>query len=326
MHRLVVVRAGLVAMTSLLIGGCSADPERRGDANEDVDGSSVARDDAGLAPLPARSRFHDALERQDFARLPEVIADLEAADIETDGDGSIVLSLGLANLWGAAEIGRRPEAGPLEQPTFALAAERAFVRAKETLPDDARIDGWLGAVRARIGVATGSDELVARGKADVEAGIERHPEFNLFVRALVFGSSNVPADVAIAEESLWQALEACGQGATAMSPTLEEPLVPVHSGPDRVCWNGARAPHNLEGFFLFAGDIVTKRGDAARAGLVYANARKADGFETWPFRELLEERITKADERAALFADGVPENDPQLVSDSEVSCAYCHAR
>lgn len=59
-----------------------------------------------------------------------------------------------------------------------------------------------------------------------------------------------------------------------------------------MCWN---TPHGVEGFFVYMGDALTKRGDAATAKAIYANARKAPEYASWPFASVLEDRVAKVD-------------------------------
>jgi hypothetical protein len=86
------------------------------------------------------------------------------------------------------------------------------------------------------------------------------------------------------------------------------------------------APHNFEGFFLHNGDMLVKAGDPARAKVMYANARILPSFETWAFREMLEDRIRTVDERARAFAAPDSRALPEMVVGSRAACAGCHQR
>jgi hypothetical protein len=70
---------------------------------------------------------------------------------------------------------------------------------------------------------------------------------------------------------------------------------------------------------------LVKAGQVDAARVMYANARYAANYGTWPYRDVLE-TIAASDlnARAALYSDADIKNDPPLhVPDR--SCVYCHA-
>ena len=86
----------------------------------------------------------------------------------------------------------------------------------------------------------------------------------------------------------------------------------------------AIAPYGFEGLILNLGNGLVKAGQVDAARVMYANARYAANYETWPYRDVLE-TIAASDlnARAALDAPGAdPKNAPPLPNRS---CAYCHA-
>jgi len=127
---------------------------------------------------------------------------------------------------------------------------------------------------------------------------------------------------------MWRSIEACQPEFQRESPYYRlhfQPNAPSR-GPARVCYNVPKAPHNFEGFFLHNGDMLVKAGDPARAKLMYANARIVPSFSSWAFRELLEERIRTADERARAFAAPDPKAWPEMMVNSRAACTGCHQR
>jgi len=279
-------------------------------------------------PAPVEvAAFREAFETERYDLLPALITDLETAAERQPEDAKVALTLALANLWGAAEIGR-VGGDPAREANHAFAALEEFERARTLAPDDARIDGFIGAVQVRVGVAIGSADLVERGLAEIEGGIARHPEFNGFVKLLVL--SPFPGDTehfASAFDAIRLTMDACGLPVNEETPTLGGTRPPGDlSGPDRVCWNGPRALHNFEGTWLFVGDLYLKRNQPELARALYFNAKTLDSYATWDFQWLVDERIDRADELAARFADDDPSNDPQLIARSPVQCAVCHAR
>src|SRR5262245_41481476 len=65
-------------------------------------------------------------------------------------------------------------------------------------------------------------------------------------------------------------------------------------GPKRVCWNSWIAPHNFEGFFLNFGDMLVKAGEPGLAVSMYANAKLTPDYASWPYRDVLEDRMRNA--------------------------------
>jgi hypothetical protein len=275
---------------------------------------------------PAVRAFRDAFEAQQYDRIEPLAADLEAATRDAPDDPALALTLALAHLWGAAEVGR-VGGDPVREARHALTTRDLLRRARELAPGDARIDGFIGAVETRIGLVTGDDAAVARGLAEIDRGVERHPEFNRFVRLLVL--SRLGRDdprFAVAVDDVWATLAACGMDVRPDHPTLSLREQPQPSGPDRVCWNGRRALHNFEGFWLYVGDVLVKANEPDLAVALYRNAMAFDSHPEWPFAPLLAARIAEAHDRAARFADADPGNDPEIIADSSVQCAVCHAR
>jgi hypothetical protein len=76
---------------------------------------------------------------------------------------------------------------------------------------------------------------------------------------------------------------------------------------------------------LNLGNGLVKAGQVETAKIIYANAKYAENYATWPYRRELE-AVASSDlyARAALYADADPPNDPPL-SVPNRSCSYCHA-
>lgn len=310
------------AILSLCALGCAQDPSA---ASPTAAPSDTRPALPAIEPPdpPALAGFRQALEQQAFDRLPEVLADLEAAD-EDRSDPDLTLALALANLWGVVEAGREPGA-PAMAPARALAARAGFERARELSPDDARIDGWLGSVLLGTGRALGSAALIEQGFAEVERGVTRNPQFNAFVLAFQHAERE-PADPRRAEApaEFWRAATLCDPATSAEHPSLPPGERPEPFDP-RVCNDTARAPHNLEGFWLHGGDIMLQAGDLAAAHACYQNAITSDVRDDWPFRALADERLEAAEARLQLLQDDDPNNDPTPIWRAQIQCASCHA-
>jgi hypothetical protein len=97
-------------------------------------------------------------------------------------------------------------------------------------------------------------------------------------------------------------------------------------GRKSVCWSeNWIAPHSFEGLMLDLGNGLVKSGQVDVARIIYANARYAKNYATWPYRQVLESiACSNLNARAALYDDNDPTNDPPLTVPNR-SCVYCHA-
>jgi len=93
---------------------------------------------------------------------------------------------------------------------------------------------------------------------------------------------------------------------------------------DRACQNPPSAPHNIEGFLLHMGDILVKKGDVETGREIYALAKAAPTYSSWPYGNILDMRIHQAGARAQAFASGV-QPPPELMFQSPYACVGCHA-
>lgn len=311
-------------MILALIGACGGDDEA-GDPDAGASGPDAGGGDA----VAARAAFWEAFYGGQYARLDEVIPALTRAAEADPSDAESALLLGHAHLWRVVEWGQGSAAPPADLPASAGAALAMFERVAELDPDDHRVLGWRGAMRFILGVAGGDADLIAAGEADIALGVERHPEFNLF--SLATTRWDLPASdprFAEAPEALWDALAACvgepiareGFDYVARYAHLE-----TTTGPRRVCWNGEKAPHSLEGVLFHLGELTVKSGDAALARAIFEDVQTSRDYPVWPFRELLEERLASdLEARAALFSDADPGNDPPISFPN--GCMLCHQR
>jgi hypothetical protein len=285
-------------------------------------------DPAGLPP--AIASFYDDFLAARYSRAKAQAAALDSAAEAEPTKGHLALVRAHSHLWHIAEFGRDPQQDPRAIPSEAAALIAQFQTARALLPDDGRVPCWLGAAEELAGRLSNDRELLERGLATIEEGVRAFPEFGLFCRALAYAP--LPArhpDYAKAVEALYLNIEACfgGQMDRAnpdISPYLAQE---TQVGPKRVCWNDPLAPHNLEGFLLFFGDLLVKQGRVAVARIAYQDVKIVPQYSSWPYQSLLDDRLsTDLDARAALYADADPTNDPPLGGNStQHGCAYCHA-
>ena len=168
-----------------------------------------------------------------------------------------------------------------------------------------------------------------KGDQMLDFAAYQFPEFNNFNRWAAHNTDPKDSNsYKKALDSLWQALDACA-GATVdrSNPDLKQYLyLQTPTGRKKACWSeGAIAPHSFEGFMLNLGNGLVKAGQVEAARVMYANAKYADNYSTWPYRKYLEE-VANSDlyARAALYADNDYANDPPTGVPNR-GCSYCHA-
>ena len=312
------------ALVAALLPACDAPNSQAPDASADA----VAAPDASIEPgSEARRRFRDVFETQRFHELPAVLDELRAANAASPHDHDTVLTIGLAGMWGALEWRRDPSQGPLVGARMTEAIG-ALSEAMALRPGDHRINGWLGPLLIGASQQTGDANQLEQGLALLSAGVAAYPEFNLFSHSLVFQQSPVgSAEFQSAIDAYYHTLDVCFGPVDPANPDITPYLANATTvGVDRVCWNGPLQLHNFEGYFLSMGDALAKAGRVPAARVAYTNATRLPSYETWPYRTVLADRLATLGERAALYADADPTNDPPLIAQTEHQCGSCHAR
>jgi hypothetical protein len=84
--------------------------------------------------------------------------------------------------------------------------------------------------------------------------------------------------------------------------------------------------------------MVVKQGDPETARRVYANAKLSKTYQSWPFKNILDERVVQADENVSRFGsvlddragqpgrDQRPEKTRTMMISSTFACMGCHQR
>jgi hypothetical protein len=309
-----MIRTKLASLTlAAVLAGCSETAQR------------VVAD----SPAPTASEaFWTAFLAQRYDQLPVVIDGLAGAAAASPDDPWAAELHAIAIVWQIQEAARDPSLDRSRIATLAVTAEHSLLRANELAPTDPMILGRLGSLEIGIGSVLHDAARIAQGTAEIDEGVRQYPEFTLFNRARLF--FDLPAgDPGAADrmDDFWKKLDACaGQPVDRLAFDLGPYLSQVtDTGPRRVCWNTEHTPHGVEGFFLYMGDALLRRGDAATARAIYANARNSPEYASWPFRDVLDDRIASADDWAARLTDADATNDPGLISAAAIACASCHA-
>jgi hypothetical protein len=195
--------------------------------------------------------------------------------------------------------------------------------------NDDHLPGYLGITTVHLGQQNNDPSLIAKGDQLLDYAVYQFPEFNNFNRWAAHNTDPKDSEnYKKALDSLWQSLDACIGGAIDRANPDVQPYLHLQTsvGRKKACWSeGAIAPHSFEGIMLNLGNGLVKAGQIQAAQVVYANAKYADNYATWPYRGELE-TVAASDlyARAALYADRDPSNDPPL-GVSNRGCSYCHA-
>jgi hypothetical protein len=310
-----LTKLSTIALTTSLAAGCT----RSGSAPTAPDGA---------ASTVASDAFWAAFLAERYDQLPGVTDELAAAAAASPDDPWASELHAIAIVWRISEAARDPSFDPTQIPPLALAAEQGLAHAHQLAPTDPLILARFGSLEIAIGGVLHDPARLAAGESALDDSVQLYPEFSLFNRARLFFDLPPGApDAADRVDDFWKKLDRCaGEPVDRAAFDLTRYLAQAtDTGPKRVCWNTEHTPHGVEGFFLYMGDALVKRGDPATARQIYANARISPDYASWPFRAELDDRIANADDWAARLTDTDPTNDPLLISAAPNACASCHA-
>ena len=285
----------------------------------------------------AIEQFWTIFHGNDYAAIPAVEAQLEQAIERDPANVALQALLGATHFWHVGEYTRDPNPDRAVLQQDLPAAVQVFQNALNLdygphpagYPYNDHLPGFLGVTTVHLGQMTANSALIAQGDRMLSYSVYQFPEFNNFNRWAAHNSDpNTSSSYQAALDSLWQAIDTCaGTTVDRTNPDLKPYLsLQTSVGRKSACWSqNAMAPHSLEGFMLNLGNGLIKAGKVDAAKVVYANARYASNYATWPYRSVLES-IASSDlnARAALYNDTDPSNDPPLAVPNR-SCVYCHA-
>lgn len=289
----------------------------------------------------AIEKFWTIYHGNEYAAIPEVQKELETA-IQSDPDNPTLYALlGATHFWHVGEATRDTKAlAPAHQkifvqdmPTAAALFQKALDLDYYTQHEigyiyDDHLPGYLGITTFHTGQEFNDPSLKAKGDEILDFAVYQFPEFNNFNRWAAHLDDARDSDTyKKALDSLWYDIDACiGTKLDRVNPDMRPYLGLVTGvGRKRACWwKGDIAPYGFEGLVLNLGNGLVKAGQIDAARVMYANAKYADNYETWPYRNVLEEiAASDLDARAALYAPGAKNPPPLNVPNR--SCVYCHA-
>lgn len=280
------------------------------------------------AAAEADTVFWRTLHAGDYAKIPTALTALKGAYLADPNDPVTAAHIGFMHIWRLSERGRIPGGPGPEITDDAVLARKYFEEAVRLDPSDARYAGFYASLLMSEGTIHKDDKLVRRGYYAMKDGVRAWPEFNLFTSG--YGPSQLPYDslqFAEALEAQWKNVDLCiGERIDRANPDYATFMrLETHAGPKRACWNSWIAPHNLEGFFLNFGDMLVKAGQPETAVVMYGNAKLSKEYATWPYRQVLDERIASAKANVEAFRVEKPApGQPTVMVRSTYACMACH--
>ena len=272
--------------------------------------------------------FWRVLHSGAYDRIPEAMTALKAAYVADPGDAVTAAHIGWLHIWRLSERARLPNAGGPDITDDAALSRKYFEEAVRLAPGEARYLGFYAGAMLAEGSIHKDERLLRRGYFTLKDAIAAWPEFNAFTAGYIAGLR--PHDSSAFHDGLallWENIDLCvGERVDRANPDYARYMrLETKEGPKRVCWNSWIAPHNFEGFFLHFGDMLVKAGDPARAVTMYANARLAAEFPSWPYRDALERRIADAAANVEAFRRPDPSAvGPAMMVRSRYACVGCH--
>lgn len=280
--------------------------------------------------ITSEQQFWETLHQGHYANIQNVTKLMTAAYLENPNDPQLAAHLGFLHIWKITERERGEEPVPPTIVNEIILARKYFADSVELAPEDARYLGFLGDSVLIEGKIFNDQRDEVRGYFMLKRAISRWPQFNYFTAG--YPMSTLDPHSNQYKEGLswqWKTLDICaGQQINRANPDFSPYLSrETHQGPMRACWNSWIAPHNFEGFFLNMGDMLVKAGDWQTGIKIYRNAKLSRTYSIWPYRHLLEDRITQAKNNVSRFQQtGFTGASSTILFNSGYGCVACHQR
>lgn len=283
----------------------------------------------------ANTYFWETLHAGRYDSIPQALTLLKAAYLENPNDPTTTAHIAFLHIWKLSERNRLKEIPP-DITDHAVLARKYFEEAVKLNPEDPRLLGFYAVLHMIEGDIHGDEKLSTKGFFIGKESIKRWSEFNYFTVGYVL-STKKHTDPLFEKglEWQWKTMDECYlEKIDRTNPSIEKYLAMEETETNehrkRACWNSWIAPHNVEGFYLNMGDMLVKSGDWETAAKIYENAKLIKGYESWPFKEVLEERTRNAEANVEHFRKEYPGTqvikNRTIMINSEFSCMACHQR
>jgi uncharacterized protein YceK len=280
----------------------------------------------------ANAYFWEQLHNGNYENIPLVIDQLHLALAANPNDLVSTAHLGFVHVWALSERQRlaQPQASITEH---IYLSKRYFEEAFKMNPHDPRLLGFLADMTIAEGNVLGDKRQVTAGFFEGLKSIKMWPQFNQFSIGYILSTLDT-SDANYKKALDWQynTISDCACEKLDKDSDYKAAIEKIKTNTDRkiarACWNSWIAPHNWEGFCLNFGDMLTKKGDVAEAIKIYNLARLSDGFDSWPFKGELENRIAQVNENVVAFNQPLDERNLKsqsvILFNSKISCVSCH--
>ena len=318
------------------------------DDDDDMDDTSDA-DVAVVRAQQAKDEFWRVFSASSYELAPVVSAQLDAASANLPDDPELVLLAAHSKFWQVVES-QRDQLGTSPQ-TFQMLSQAAGMQLGQYMqmrPDDKRPFSWIAPLQFAGAAATGDMAGLQAAMDLADVGIAQAPGFNNFARLVMeaqlpathplyaraldgaYGLLEARFDRTISRDDAtsidMHGLVAAGKCQSDSYPSRPAAAHGAYANPDPTCWNSWLAPHEYEGLWLFLGDTWLKGSHLSAARQAYENATLLPSYVTWPYKDLVHDRLTNFDELSDRLSDATVDNDPVLINQSEATCSVCHAR
>jgi hypothetical protein len=259
--------------------------------------------------------------------IPQAEKQLMQAYLKNSNDPILVSYIAFLHIWKLTERDFI-HPNPLIVNEIAL-AQTYFTKAHELSPSNPIYHGFLGDTYLFSGQIFNDEKAQVKGYFLLKDAIAEWPEFNYFTAGYPM-STLKPSDPHFKEglEWQWKTLDLCaGQKINRQHPDFSPYMRNETTvGKKRACWNSWSAPHNFEGFFMNMGDMLVKSGDWKTAIAIYNNAKLSKTYHTWPYRQMLEQRIVEAKKNLTYFNETHPAAHRAIMFNSGHGCMACHQK
>ncbi len=281
----------------------------------------------------ANTYFWDQFHRGNYDSIPPVLEKLTAAYLDNPNDIRTITHLGFTHMWAIAEHQNISNPRVIEHATL---AQKYFGESYRMNPHDTRILSFLSSVKLRNGSISNDEGLVKDGYLNGLKAIREWESFSTF--SLGYTMSSLPHT----DEKFQEALKLMGNLAsgyaenfnpkrskTQLTISKMKVLDKANLSKDRVFFNSWVVPHNIEGFFMAYGDMLVKNGDWEQGVDVYKLARFSEQYESWDYKNVLENRIINARANVESFRKKTSrgqksEIDKTMLVQTRISCRSCH--
>ncbi|WPP50155.1 hypothetical protein [Catalinimonas niigatensis] len=287
--------------------------------------------------VEANDFFWEQFHLGNYDSIPAILEQLTAAYLDNPNDLKTINHLGFTHMWAIAEqqSAKNPSSTIIGH---SVLASKYFGESYMLNPHDTRILSFLSSSKIVTGSISKDEGLIREGYFNGLKAIREWKDFSAF--SLAYTLSRLPHDdTNYAKALAWmeELANRCYCDGQNFDPESEDCIrfvsqrveEPKRLGKKRVVPNSWVAPHNVEGFFMTWGDLLVKHGDWEKGASIYAFAKHAPDYENWDYKDVLERRLTHAQQNVTVFRKEVKAGekvavDHTVLVQTAIACRSCH--